>query len=78
MSALPCADRCPVVAGLIVRHSRTEIEERAARVGIGLTPVYAPLRPAKPAQTVAVCRRCTHVYFGARAAEDAENCALGD
>lgn len=78
MASLPCADRCPDVAGVIRRQCRTQFEERAVRVSFGLTPEYVPPLAPAPGQAFAVCRKCTHVYFGSRAAADAETCALGD
>lgn len=43
MAALPCADRCPLVASLIAQHARDPLSVRAARVAAGLTPVYVPI-----------------------------------
>ena len=45
----PCADRCTLVADLVVRlaqaHGRSE---RAERVGLGLSPEFVPPVPRTP------------------------------
>ncbi len=42
----PCADRCTIVADLVVRLARAEGKpERAVRVSLGLSPEFVPPTP---------------------------------
>ena len=64
---MPCAHRCADVESAISLHARTDLEHRAARLSLGLTPIYVPIQ--------AVCPRCGHVWDRA---SDAEACETSD